>query len=220
MRLTKDKKVMLIGIPGTRNTWLWECLRDELIDDIDAYQESFQIPHQGMIFLGGEKRTSWPPHSNNILVSSTCKLERSSYQKIVTVRDPWERYVSLFEFLSNTPHHAMRKMTPDWNFENFLFCISQGHCTFDMVPQLNYLYNHKGSIDFDNIFKFEQTSEIKQFFSDKGYRFQDIPVTSKPKNLAAYYNERTKKLVKTMCWFEATFFGYEAPDLSGHMVAE
>ena len=220
MRLTKDKKVMLIGIPATRNGWLWECLKDELINDINVYEEYFQVPHRGMLFLGDQKRTSWPPHTNNITVSSTCKLDRSSYQKIVTIRDPWERYVGLFEFLSNNPEHAMRKRTRNWNFENFLFSVSRGDCTFDLVPQVNYLYNHAGKMDFDRIFKFEQMTEIKKYFTEKGYKFQDIPVTSKPKNLASYYTDETKKLVGTMCWFEATFFGYRAPELSGHMVAE
>ena len=57
MRLTKDKKVMLIGVPGTRNTWLWDCLGEELIDDIRLYEENFEVPHRGLIYIGNKKRT-------------------------------------------------------------------------------------------------------------------------------------------------------------------
>jgi len=213
MRLTKDKKVMLIGVPGTRNTWLWECLGEELIDDIDLYEENFEVPHQSFIYLGNEKRPYWPPHTSNLTVSQTCKFNRSSYEKIVTVRNPWERYISLFEFMRNTPSHFMYERANAWGFENFLKNVFLGNCTFDLAPQINFLFNNKGKLDFDALFKFEQTDEIKNFFVKRGYKFRDIPLKASPKNFSSYYTQETINLVSQMCWFETTFFGYVAPNL-------
>ena len=213
MRLTKDKKVMLIGVPGTRNTWLWDCLGEELIDDIRLYEENFEVPHRGLIYIGNKKRTCWPPHTSNLTVSKTCKLHRSSYEKIATVRNPWERYISNFEFIRNSPTHLMHEKVMSWDFENFLLNVFHGNCTFDLAPQINFLFSNEGKLDFDALFRFEQTVEIKNFFVQRGYKFRDIPLNASPKNFASYYTPRTIKLVSQMCWFETAFFGYSAPDL-------
>ena len=81
MKLTKDKRLMLIEVPKTRSTWMQDCLSEELIDinDMDQYEKNFG--QFGIIYPNGKRREDWPRHSLNDEVSHACKLERGSYEK-------------------------------------------------------------------------------------------------------------------------------------------
>ncbi len=65
MRLTKDKRVMILGVPATRNTWIWDCLSEELIDrkEMDEYEKNFG--KFAIINPNGKRRADWPNHSRN-----------------------------------------------------------------------------------------------------------------------------------------------------------
>ena len=219
MRLTKDKKIMMLGVPATRNTWIWDCLSEALIhaNAMDEYERNFG--KFAIINSNGKRREDWPPHSLNVDISQACKLERSSYGKVAIVRDPWERYIALYDFLKITPNHAMHKMTNNWTFENFIINICIGNCSFDLKPQINFLYDNHGKLDIDYYFRFEDTHNIKEFFINNGYTFKDVSLTSTPKNFSKYYTPQLVEIVRAMCWYEATFFGYSAPDLSQSLVA-
>lgn len=219
MRLTKDKRLMLIEVPETRNTWIWDCLSKELIDrnDMDEYEKNFG--QFGIINPNGKRRADWPNHSRNVDISHACKLERGSYEKVAIIRNPWERYIGLYELLKILPNHAMHKMTNNWTFENFIINLAIGTCSFDLVPQINFLYDKHGRLDIDYLFRFEDTHNIKDFFVRNGYDFKNILLTSKSKNFSKYYTPELVEIVRTMCWYEANFFGYSAPDLSQRLVA-
>ena len=210
---------MLIEVPKTRSTWMQDCLSEELIDsnDMDEYEKNFG--QFGIINPNGKRREDWPWHSLNKDISHACKLERGSYEKVAVVRNPWERYISLYDFLKITPSHAMHKKTNNWTFENFIINLAIGTCSFDCVPQINFLYDKDGKLDINYLFRFEDTHTIKDFFVKNGYNFKDISLTSKPKKFSKYYTPELVEIVRKMCWFESTFFGYSAPDLSQSLVA-
>lgn len=211
MRMTKDKKLLMLGVPATRNSWLWDCLNQEIIQDIDILSELFVVETKDLTHIGDTKRKIWPPHIANITISNRCKLPRESYEKIAVVRDPWERYIGLYEFLKKTPNHHMHRASLNWDFSTFIINLSQGNCTFDMVPQIHWLFDKHGRIDIDFLFKFHETTAIKSFFTERGYKFEDIQLLSKPKNVEEFYTPQTAKIVSHMCWFETQFFGFKHP---------
>ena len=108
----------------------------------------------------------------------------------------------------------MHKIANDCTFSAFISNICQGNCTFDMQPQINFLFDKNGELDIDYIFRFEQPGEIRKFFTRRGYDFKDIEITSRPKNLKNYYTPQLAKIITSMCWFETKYFGYTAPLLT------
>ena len=201
----------MLGIPETRSTWLWECLRSEIIQDIDVFSELFNVTSRAYTHFGDTKREEWPPHIDNIEISKSCILPRKTYEKIAIVRDPWERYIGIYEHLKRMPTHQMHHAVQNWDFNTFIINLSQGNCTFDIVPQINWLFNKHGQIDTDIIFKFHETTEIKSFFVKRGYVFDDIELNSKQKDIEKYYTPQLAKIVASMCWFETKFFGFKNP---------
>ena len=211
MRMTIDNKLLYICIPGTRSQWIWECLGEQLISDINKLGENFDNP--SWMMKNGKKRNEWPPHINNVNASASCKLLRNSYLKITTVRNPWERYVSLYEVIKRDPQHQMYQIAIEGGFTGFISSIATGRSTFDLAPQANWLFNNRAALDFDHIFKFEEPEKIQSFFIDRGYNFKNVATTSKPRDLSLYYKASTLGIVESLSWFDCTFFGYKRPVL-------
>ena len=222
MRLTRDKRNLLIGVPATRNNWIWDLMADELIDDVDQYEKFFEIENYDYVMLsvGGGKRTYWPPHSPNSMVARTCKLPRHSYRKIACVRNPWERYVSLYDFFRKTPSHAMHKACNQWDFKEFIENVVQGNATFDTRPAEYFMLNQKGELDYDRIFRFENPQEIADYFREQGYTLRDIEILSKNREWLFHYDQQTIDRVGAYSRFDVEYFGYEPPLFSTATSAE
>lgn len=216
MRLTRDARHLLIGVPATRNNWIWDLLSDELIEDIDKYDSFFQIENYEYVMLSvdGTKRPCWPPHSPNNMVARTCKLPRYSYRKVVCIRNPWERYVSLYDYFRNNPSHAMYNACNEWEFKEFIANVIKGNATFDTQPAAYFMLDQNGDLDYDRIFRFENPQEIADYFRGQGYRLRGIDILSKNREWLFHYDQQTIDRVSAYSRFDIEHFGYEPPQLS------
>ena len=163
MRLTKDKKILLIAVPRTRSGWIWKSLGGELFEDVESFFELNSVSRSEH-----QWRKTWPPHTPNRSISRTLLIDRHKYEKFTVIRNPWERYASFYSRLrrplepgaeeyakktqdaSAVNKHAMSDMAMQLNFEQFMVQIAIGNRSFDASPALSFLLNHKGSIDLDH----------------------------------------------------------------------
>ncbi len=222
MRITKDKKIMILSLPRTRTLWLVESLKNELFDSHDMQN----------FFLLNEKtpsnadRGDWPPHSPNCLASKQVKLPRSEYKKFATIRNPWERYASFYLMVKKaaandrskyaqktgdtsvlTPHR-MTQLAVSCDFPTFIHHMVAGDRTFDLMPAFNFFLNNHGNFDIDHIFDYHDTSGIKNFFKSRGYEFLDIKVGAPKRDWKSLYTKTAIKMVEKFCELEIRYFGY------------
>ena len=221
MRLTKDKKIILVAVPRTRSQWIWKSLEGELLEDLESF---FELNSVNRSVHNGRK--TWPPHTPNRLISRELLLERHTYEKFTVIRNPWERYASFYSRLrkpleigaeeyakktqdaSAVNKHAMSDIAMQLNFEQFMVQIAIGNRSFDAAPALSFLLNHKGSIDIDHIFRFEDVEAIRNFFIGRGYSFKDVPIGSPQREWRSVHTPVTKRIIGSLCEIEIEQFGY------------
>ena len=209
MRFTKDHRFMLLAVPRTRSSWLWKVLEGEIYDDIATFEKFVDDDHSKHTW-----RTTWPPHIPNWQISRSFKIPRENYEKVSVVRNPWERFASFYTRLAdpkfyNRKEHAMSKLVRQLTFSQFLETTALGNRTFDLCSEISFLLNHKAVLDINYIFKFENHEEIKSFFSEKGYKVQDIPIDAPERPWREMYSAKDIQIVQSMCELDIRYFGYE-----------
>ncbi len=222
MRLTKDKKIMILSLPRTRTQWLVAALKNELISDTDM-STFFELNEKNSMT---ENRKDWPPHTPNWAVSTQIKLERKNYHKFATIRNPWERFASFYlmvkkaaekdykNYASETGdrsvlnRHAMTELALKCNFHDFIHHVVCGNRTFDLMPAFNFFLDNNGNFDIDHIFDFEDTIGIKNFFTSKGYQFLDIHKGSPSRDWKSLYDKSSAAMIAKYCELEIRYFGY------------
>lgn len=203
MRFTKDERLMMISPSRTRNKWIRKVMKDHVIDDISLYEK--YMPGR----LDNPNREVWPPHTPNNMITPYFALDRSKYTKITVVRNPWERYTSYFDGLLEKPSHPFHKIAKEIDFTRFIKMAALGMTFFDIQPQMHFIADHKGELDYDRIFDFDDREGILNFLSDMGYSLHDEPVTQKEREWRAYYTPETIKIVDHLCQMEIRRFGYK-----------
>ena len=209
MRFTKDHRFMQLAIPRTRSTWLWKMLEGEFYEDISTYHQFIEDDHSNHKW-----GTTWPPHTPNWAVSKMFKLPRESYKKFTVVRNPCERYASFYTRLTNPKTHArkehtMSKLARQLTFSQFLQEVALGNRTFDLCTEISFLLNHEAVLDIDYIFRFENHSEIKRFFLEKGYEVKDVPIEAPSRPWREMYSARDIQIIQSMCELDIRYFGYK-----------
>jgi len=221
MRLTKDKKLVILSPPRSRSQWIWESLGDQIYTDMESFFENNTVDRSEHGW-----RTTWPPHTPNYVVSQQLKLDRKTYKTFSVVRNPWDRFVSFYFRLRNVREksaknyaqltgdksvlneHAMTSLACECNFEQFIIQVALGNRTFDLMPTFNFLLNDKAILDVDYLFKFDDTEGIKQFFESSGYVFQDVGLGSPKRDWRETHTPTTKKIIESMCELEIRYFGF------------
>jgi hypothetical protein len=221
VRLTKDKKLVILSPPRSRSQWIWSSLGDQIYTDLDSFFENNIVDPSEH-----EWRTTWPPHTPNFAVSQQLKLDRKSYKKFAVVRNPWERFVSFYlrlrkvreqsveDYAQQTGdqsvlnQHAMTALACQCNFEQFIIQIALGNRTFDLTSTFNFLLNNEARIDVDYLFKFDDTNGIRNFFKSSGYVYRDISLGAPKRNWRELHTPITKKAIESMCELEIRYFGF------------
>lgn len=221
MRLTRDKKLLILAPARCRSGWIWNSLRDEIYTDMESFFELNRADREQHKF-----RDTWPPHTPNFIVSQQIKLDRQTYKKFSVVRNPWERFVSFYlrfrkpreqsatQYAKETGdksilnEHAMTELACQCTFEEFMIQIALGNRSFEVGSIFNFLLNERGTLDIDHIFRFDDTEGIKKFFNSSGYKFNDVGVGAPNRDWQKMHSTTTRKIVATLCELDIRYFRF------------
>lgn len=157
------------------------------------------------------------PHHSGISVIKN-KLSDEIFQtyfKFGTVRNPWDREVSLYNYLRQ---HNPRNPNTEWYYNGFERFIKQRKADTEQTsdPKKGRLGYHQimidGEIGLDFIIKFENLQEDFDIACDKiGIPKRKLPHTnkSKHKHYTEYYNDETREIVAKHYAQEIEYFRYE-----------
>jgi len=150
--------------------------------------------------------------------------EFENYFKFAVVRNPWDRFVSLYEFLKTGTHWPEQKIWAEKiignkTFEEFVRKINDDYWFRNAVmsdnfffPQSYFVTDRKGRVKVDKIYKFEKLSSA---FEDLNNRFSTKQTLSHQRKTSArkkyqdYYTEETKGIIASIYQSDVELFGYK-----------
>tara|TARA_R110002167_G_scaffold337281_1_gene544752 strand:- start:1942 stop:2568 length:627 start_codon:yes stop_codon:yes gene_type:complete len=200
------KKVIFLHIPKTGGTSVEQVLGR------DPIQETFY------------------QHDHLVYYKSDCSNAYRSYYKFTIVRNPWDRVVSSYKFLTNRnlkfPGPRVKKVFTGLTFKKFLdkffnmveedfpgFPTGWFNKTMNRmrIGQLEFL---DPIIDVDYIIRFENFQvDFNTICDEIGIPRQQLPHANKSKSkhrhYTEYYDDETKQIVAEKYAKDIKYFGYE-----------
>ena len=137
------------------------------------------------------------------------KQQFNSYYKFTVVRNPWARAFSWYKnVIRDEKHLEKRGLAADVSFNEFL----SDHAGKDMLkPQLHWIKNFSGSIQFDHIARFENlTEDISHIFKQLRIKNCELPheIKGTKSDFREHYDSETNDIIKSVYRDEIEIFGY------------
>lgn len=138
----------------------------------------------------------------------------SQHFKFLIVRNPWDRYVSLYEWGNQIWSKPLAKDFTDFierlvSKKGFL---SHPHSENWTRPQIDWTLDSKGNYDYSYIGKFENLPEAWNNISNR-LKLIDVALRhdykTKRKPYQDYYNKHTAKLIQDFCKKDIEMFDYK-----------
>jgi len=201
--LSVTKKFLFIHIPKTAGTSIRQVLEPFGVTEYFSYSK------------GIEKyivaRNKFPPHLSYVAAAEVLTVDLNRFYKFTFVRNPWDRYVSMYEYFRKDTKHAMHRRCMSCSFEDFIDDVTAGRATFDTKNQLDYIVRpaRLGPIDF--IGKVENIeTDFSIICRTIGIENTVLPVlnTTNHKNYESYYSDALKGKIADFCKPEIEVFGY------------
>ena len=141
----------------------------------------------------------------------------SNYYKFSFVRNPWDRFVSLYFYCmtGSTMMQKNKNAKPVLDFKSFCKLVKSGFYIGNSYvwnthyqPQTNFI----DLPDIDFVGRFENIQHDFDIVCDKiGFKQQQLPHTnkSKHKHYTKYYDDETREIVAEKYAKDIEVFGYE-----------
>lgn len=131
-------------------------------------------------------------------------LVKGKLISVTTVRNPWDRMVSLFYYKG-----LLSETYGKDGFKNFIKTVKYSF--------INFIFDKNGNKLIDIVIKIEELDKLFDIMSKMLsvkiiYKNKKINTSSRPdskeKNYRQYYDDETKKIVSKMFKYEIEYFGY------------
>jgi len=122
------------------------------------------------------------------------------------VRNPWDRHVSMYEYIRQTPSHAMHADVEVRSFEGYLRSLAER----PLGRQAAWLSDETGRLIVDRVGRFETLAEdFAHICDDLGIAFELPHLNqSRREEYRDYYSVRTRDLVAQIDRRDIELFGY------------
>jgi hypothetical protein len=138
-------------------------------------------------------------------------ITSEEFVSVSTVRNPWDRIVSLFSYES-----AYKTKQEPKDFSDFVRKFTSNKSNYDYFLEFNV--SLCGNKKIDHILRVENLEkELNQFLEQYGFGFEhsfdynnkkSMNASSRKKNYREYYNDETRKLVESYFKHEIDMFEY------------
>lgn len=201
--LSDTKKFLFIHIPKTAGRSIQHVLQPYGVTDYFGYSRGLEKYIQA--------RRQFPPHLSYIGAANLLTVDLSCFYKFTFVRNPWDRYVSMYEYFRKDTKHAMHLRCMTCSFDDFIEDVIARRATFDTKSQIEYVVPPAGMEPVNFIGKVEN---IENDFSIV-CRTLDIECAVLPKlnstdhkHYKSYYDDSLKRKVEVFCRPDIEMFGY------------
>lgn len=202
MLISEKYKFIFIHIQKTGGTSLMDVLARE-VPDLKPLCFKHDGAKEGILKLG--------------------ENEWKKYYKFAIVRNPWDRLVSWYSMIINTPEKVakLREYARNnaRNFEEFLLNCTSDISDFDgtqsfVKNQLDYLLDSQGKLSVDYIGRFEDLEKSCNLFIEKiglgrKINLPHVNHSSTHLHYSTYYTEKTRNIAKERFSKDIDYFKYE-----------
>lgn len=203
MVLSVTKNFLFIHIPKTAGTSVQHVLEPYGVTDYLAYSRGID-----RYVL---KKSQFPPHLRYADAASVLTVDLGGYFKFAFVRNPWDRYVSLYAYFRKDTNHAMHRRCTSCSFEDFIADVTSGRATLDTRNQIDYVAEPSGMGPLDFVGRMENiTSDFSLVCRKLGIENTELPLlnTTDHKHYRSYYSDALKKRVEEFARLDIREFGY------------
>jgi hypothetical protein len=139
------------------------------------------------------------------------------YFKFAFVRNPWDRWVSLYHFMREHPTHHRHKQALRLTFDEFLEILAPKH----KRRQTRFLTDGQGKLIVDYVGRFET---LQADFARISSLLNVAPSLAhihktNHRDYRSYYNSRTIDLVAQISRDDIELFGYDFDGVAGEVAA-
>ncbi|MBI2295663.1 MAG: sulfotransferase family 2 domain-containing protein, partial [Betaproteobacteria bacterium] len=110
MVLSDTRKFLFIHIPKTAGTSIQHVLEPYGVTDFLAYSRGIER------YLSVKRQ--FPAHLRYADAAAMLTVDLSRFFKFTFVRNPWDRYVSLYEYFRRDAKHAMHQRCMSCSFQD------------------------------------------------------------------------------------------------------
>jgi hypothetical protein len=201
--LSVTRQFLFIHIPKTAGTSIRQALEPCGVTEYSSYSRGLEE----YIMV----KNKFPPHLTYAGAAEVLTVDLSRFYKFTFVRNPWDRFVSMYEYYRKDTRHAMHARCQSCSFGDFIHDVVTRRATFDTKNQIDYIVPpaRLGAMDF--IGKVENIAEDFSIVCRKlGIPDARLPVlnTTEHKPYRSYYTDALKKTVESHCKAEIEAFGY------------
>lgn len=149
---------------------------------------------------------------------------RSEVELIAFTRCPWERAVSIYEYVKaggtvTVPFLNSTKLVIPDSFNEFAQDFLPGHNEKDLSDvfksQCSFIYDDNNKILVDKVFRLDEIDKAKSFFESRLKLNVEIPyfnVSCRSKTVSSYYNEKsTLEKIEKFYERDIDLLGYSRP---------
>jgi len=155
-----------------------------------------------------------PNHFTLAQAERTLKLDMSGYLRIASVRNPWTRYASLYQFFRRIGSHPTSIFCNVHTFPQFMELLVRGIFPGDTRNQFAFLADSERRVRYDVLVRHEHLAADVQNLSDRlgiALNMEHIHRNPAPEKYAAMYNDRARQLVADYCAQEIETLRYRYP---------
>ena len=207
MILSVSKQFLFIHIP--------KCAGESMAHVLQSYQPWNLEDYSNELRPYIEAKHRLPPHLTYQGAVSMLNVELEPYFKFAFVRNPWERYVSLYTYFKRMERHVMHERTSKQSFTQFIDDvvnkrILESQYNIDSRSQTDYIEPPHGMREVDFIGRIERLEEDWAWVCKHLGIEGKLPALNMDKHgpYREYYSQASAKLVREYCAKEIELFKY------------
>jgi len=201
--LSETKKFLFIHIPKTAGTSIRQALEPHGVTEYSSYTRGLED------YIAVKRK--FPPHLSYAGAAEALTVDLRRYYRFTFVRNPWARFVSMYEYYRKDANHAMHRRCMTCSFADFIHDVLARRATFDTKNQIDYIVPPPGLGPLDFIGKVENIeNDFAAVCAKLGIGNVRLPVlnTTGHGDYRSYYDDALQRAVGKHCRAEIEAFGY------------
>ena len=184
MLVSHKLKLIFIHIPKNAGTFIWNLLK--------------KLDNELVVYFNTKDSSRKTLHNKGKDIKSLCNFDYSEYIIFCVIRDPIERVLSLYNYISGSKGYPTYNIVKCQSFREFIeYSFSKtDFLETNYIGQCDFMYDENNKLLINKIIRYERLhTELKDML--KGIKGIDMSETELDKILTVRINE-SKKLINSV----------------------